>query len=598
MKKILLLWLTLAPPIVAMGQGVAVRSNNGFGTNTTLRGTTQLGTTNAAGGEAGSLNFWSVEALANIPLYAEDNGLTLDGGLSALAIGGTTGTFSDKITGLGSSNYFAGHLGFASGKDINFPNGNIRGNGITAVGNWIFNSGIQIDSTVTWGDGVRQTFNPNGTTPGFNVGSQAGNPSTPSNGDLWYNSSANELTARINGANVALGAGGSGGLPGTNTVVAYGDLFRTNDLTVSTNGTTVTGGVLGGEINSINLKPGSSSGLFSHTATLIDFRLSGDLNVWDATVNLQKWTVNDQTSLVLAYDAAPTLNSVYGMIVGTGSETDRVNSTNSFQIGSPILNDDFAFRFSTNGHFYARSNIVAGGSITAGASDTFGTIQMGTAGMTTAATNGSFTLQGIGDGQDENLDWDFNTTANTVGVSSRSGVTVLNLVGISPKVNGALIATQGLNQAFTFSNNVTVRGTLEADALTLGTLNTTTLNAGTLVLTNSANLRTNIGAMDVSTNAFVIGTRYTNTTRRAFVSASFALTAAAAGTAAVRLYVENGTTITNKLEISAGPLASLVTVEPLMQIIPPDAKYGFVDITSGTGASVAIVAGTSSKTDF
>ena len=37
-----------------------------------------------------------------------------------------------------------------------------------------------------------------------------GDPSTPVNGDLWYDSTANELTARINGANVALGAGGAG----------------------------------------------------------------------------------------------------------------------------------------------------------------------------------------------------------------------------------------------------------------------------------------------------------------------------------------------------------------------------------------------------
>ena len=59
----------------------------------------------------------------------------------------------------------------------------------------------------TFADGVRQTFNPNGTAAGVNVGSQAGDPSTPANGDLWYDSTANELTARINGASVALGVG-------------------------------------------------------------------------------------------------------------------------------------------------------------------------------------------------------------------------------------------------------------------------------------------------------------------------------------------------------------------------------------------------------
>lgn len=63
---------------------------------------------------------------------------------------------------------------------------------------------------VTFPDGVKQTFNPDGTNAGINVGSQAGDPSSLANGDLWYDSTANELTARINGASVALGAGGGG----------------------------------------------------------------------------------------------------------------------------------------------------------------------------------------------------------------------------------------------------------------------------------------------------------------------------------------------------------------------------------------------------
>ena len=68
----------------------------------------------------------------------------------------------------------------------------------------------RLDTANAWADGVKQTFNPNATTAGLNVGAQAGDPSTPVNGDLWYDSTANELTARINGANVALGAGGAG----------------------------------------------------------------------------------------------------------------------------------------------------------------------------------------------------------------------------------------------------------------------------------------------------------------------------------------------------------------------------------------------------
>lgn len=68
-----------------------------------------------------------------------------------------------------------------------------------------------ISGAITFPDGVRQTFNPNGTVAGLNVGSQAGDPSTPINGDIWYDSTANTLDARINGATINLGAGGGGG---------------------------------------------------------------------------------------------------------------------------------------------------------------------------------------------------------------------------------------------------------------------------------------------------------------------------------------------------------------------------------------------------
>lgn len=74
-----------------------------------------------------------------------------------------------------------------------------------------------INGAVAWQDGTRQTFNPNGTASGLNAGSQAGDPSTPTNGDIWYDSTANTLDARINGATVNLGAGG--GAPSTATYI-------------------------------------------------------------------------------------------------------------------------------------------------------------------------------------------------------------------------------------------------------------------------------------------------------------------------------------------------------------------------------------------
>jgi hypothetical protein len=85
---------------------------------------------------------------------------------------------------------------------------------------------VTANGVITFIDNTRQTFNPGADAAGLNVGSIAGDPGTPSNGDLWYDSTANELTARINGANVALGAGG-GGAVGTDTIWdAAGDLVQ------------------------------------------------------------------------------------------------------------------------------------------------------------------------------------------------------------------------------------------------------------------------------------------------------------------------------------------------------------------------------------
>lgn len=76
---------------------------------------------------------------------------------------------------------------------------------IAASGAFVISSG----GLITFPDNVRQIFNPGADNAGLNVGALAGDPSTPSNGDLWYDSTANELTARINGANVSLGSGGA-----------------------------------------------------------------------------------------------------------------------------------------------------------------------------------------------------------------------------------------------------------------------------------------------------------------------------------------------------------------------------------------------------
>lgn len=57
---------------------------------------------------------------------------------------------------------------------------------------------FQLTSTISFPDNIRQTFNPGTTNAGLNVGdTAAGDPSGPTNGDVWYDSAGLGLRARI-----------------------------------------------------------------------------------------------------------------------------------------------------------------------------------------------------------------------------------------------------------------------------------------------------------------------------------------------------------------------------------------------------------------
>jgi len=77
----------------------------------------------------------------------------------------------------------------------------------------------------SWGDGVRQTFNPNATNAGLNIGSLAGDPVTPSNGDMWYDTGTAKFRCQEGGSTVdCIGAASSAAFSaitnGTNTTAA------------------------------------------------------------------------------------------------------------------------------------------------------------------------------------------------------------------------------------------------------------------------------------------------------------------------------------------------------------------------------------------
>lgn len=121
-------------------------------------------------------------------------------------------------------------------------------NQTTAGKSWMINNGIGTFSTspagnVSW---VPILATPTATLAGFNPGSVAGNPSSLSNGDIWYNSSGNVLNARINGATVSLGSGGGGS--GTVTSVTFTGDGIVDSATPSTPVTT-SGSVVATPIN-------------------------------------------------------------------------------------------------------------------------------------------------------------------------------------------------------------------------------------------------------------------------------------------------------------------------------------------------------------
>jgi len=64
----------------------------------------------------------------------------------------------------------------------------------------------QKGSANTFSAGQKQTVSHSSTTAGLNVGPVAGDPSSLANGDVWLNSTTNQLLARVNGANNHLNA--------------------------------------------------------------------------------------------------------------------------------------------------------------------------------------------------------------------------------------------------------------------------------------------------------------------------------------------------------------------------------------------------------
>ncbi len=91
-----------------------------------------------------------------------------------------------------------------------------------------------ISGAMSFPSGTRQTFSPNATTPGLNVGSVSGDPSASANGDIWYDSTGGKFRCHQSGAVAdCIGSGGGAGSGTVNTGVAgYFGYYPSNGTTV------------------------------------------------------------------------------------------------------------------------------------------------------------------------------------------------------------------------------------------------------------------------------------------------------------------------------------------------------------------------------
>jgi hypothetical protein len=152
-------------------------------------------------------------------------GLSMSGTtLSATGGGGGSGDVT-AASNFGSDNKIlrsdgTGKGAQSSGIGIDDSN-NITGvNDVTITGTFDLSASTIVGS-IAFPDNVRQTFNPGTSTPGLNVGSYAGDPSAPSNGDVWYNSTSNAFKFRENGSTVSI-TSGSGTVTTVSVVTANG----------------------------------------------------------------------------------------------------------------------------------------------------------------------------------------------------------------------------------------------------------------------------------------------------------------------------------------------------------------------------------------
>lgn len=197
MKKLLAVLLLAASPLVAQDSSVNKDgSNAGGGGSSSVDDLTDLG--------AGVADWLKTASCANF----------------ATAVSGETGTCGSIVLS-GNPNFTllrvnnaatgAGCIGFIEDSDNGSNVLTLCGPASTADATVTLGSTagtVAITGTNSWADGITQTFNPDATNSGLNLGSVAGAPSSADPGDMWYDSTERNPRAQVyGGAGYAINGG-------------------------------------------------------------------------------------------------------------------------------------------------------------------------------------------------------------------------------------------------------------------------------------------------------------------------------------------------------------------------------------------------------
>jgi hypothetical protein len=405
-----------------------------------------------------------------------------------------------------------------------------------------------------WIAGAKQTFAPSATTAGINVGSLNGQPSSPANGDLIYNTSSSALQAYINGAWVSLGSGGGGGVTSFQTSLSGLTPFTATTGAITLAGTLGVGSGGTGATTLTGLLRGTGVTAITGSATVaLGSEVSGTLSVGNGGTGI-------------------TTNTAYAVVLGGTTNGGALTQVASVGSSGQVLTSNgsgAAPTWQTGGGSVALNNVLAatGSSVGGGISNTTSTIQWNWSSNTTTS---AFVL---------------NSTTLTTGAllavtHSASAFTGTGIVSFSSTAVTAGNILAVTHTSSSLSGNVasfTSTTVTTGAVLNLGISGTTATSAKNLVITNASTGNTSGRGIDVS----ISGVTNSGNTYGAYISNT--KTGTSSTNTALYLTASGGTT-NYALDVAAGisRFAAGIASTPQLILSPSSLSGGLTGVVNGS----------------